>query len=300
MTLKTEAKLLEICDLLAQGNSYSNAGRISGVSPRTVFQWLKMSAAGDEDFVINYMGEDLQFTAAAALARKALHMDLRANFEKRNLLGWDEVVTFQGRVQYVVDTRVVGWSEEDREAFGFRRDGYLEDAKGCVIPLTIHREPPIAGVLATLAMSFPEEYVSAQNINVTNTDTAGVRIAAPIDGTKIAVPLKPARPAEIEAPVEDGEYEDLLGPVPVDDDEPEGPGKDVDEPEPAPLVPTPVSAPRADPVVREAVPANLQPTPQIELLAPNRPMSPLLRDLISRVDAPPEIRSAPIPRIPKP
>jgi hypothetical protein len=286
MTLKSEQKLQEICDLLHEGNSYSTAARLAGVKPRTVFHWLKLSAADDPDFLIRYMGDDepTQFCNAAALARKALHFDMRANFERRNLLGWDEVVTFGGAVQYQVDVRTVGWTPDEREAYGFRKDGYAENSKGEVIPLTIHREPPVAAVLATLAMSFPEEYTpaSTQNINVVNSDT-GVQRAAAIDGQKIAIPPKPPRPEALPAPepsaVEDADYQDLLGPDPE--------AKPATDTDPAALPIPPGIQPDdrvVEPVIRTATPPEYSSQPNPILRTGARQRSPLELSLLAELD----------------
>lgn len=219
VTLKAEEKLLEICDAFASGLSYNNSAKYCGVAPRTLFQWLKMSNAGDPSFIINYCDEQMQFARAMALARKMIHMEIRARLERRSMLGHDEPVFFQGVPTFKPDLRVVGWTEDEREAFGFRRDGLLENEKGKVVQNTIHHEPPIAAQLRVLEMSFSEEYTPSSNVNVVNKDT-GVLRANPVT-EKMAVPPKPIRP-ELSAPVElevlpdepKENIEDLLGPLP--------------------------------------------------------------------------------------
>jgi hypothetical protein len=259
MTLKTEAKLLEICDAFASGLSYRSSAKACGVSPRSLFQWLKLSTAGDEDFIVEYLGERMQFSQAMALARKALHMELRSNLERRSALGHDERVFFAGMPTWQPDPRVVGWSEDDREAYGFPRDGLLRDKNGACIQNVIHHEPPIAAALRVLEMSFGEEYTPSSNVNLINKDT-GVQVAAPVSA-KLVVPPKPERPqleyrpdpvprsgADTEA--KEAEIENLLGPEPVAED---ASRDDDDEPEPV------AAAIDPGPVIKEPTPPKYAP-----------------------------------------
>jgi hypothetical protein len=288
VTKRTEETMLEICDNLAAGLSYVGAATSAGVKPRTFWFWVKESRAGRQEYLIPWLGDErIQFASAIAQARKMMHLQARANFERRSLLGSDEVVTFQGAVQYVVDVRCVGWSEDKREAFGFRRDGLAENERGEVIPLTIHREPPIAGVLRMLEMSFPEyQPTSNVNSNVTTNTTQGTAMAAKPVGPP-PIPPRPPMPM-LEAPVEDGDFENLLGPEP----EPAGENVDLADDEDNTVEPAPQRLP--EPVIRDATPPELQPLAQIAPLAPTRPISPLLADLLNRAKSPPEVRSAPI------
>lgn len=286
--LKSEAKLLEICDMFASGLSYRSSAKACGVASRTLFQWLKQSNAGDEDFIITYCDEQMQFSQAMALARKMLHMEVRANLERRSMLGHDEPIFFGGMPTFKPDFRTVGWTEDEREAYGFPRDGLLRDEQGRVIQNTIHREPPIEAVLRVLEMSFGEEYTPTTNTNIINKDT-GVSRADPISN-KMAVPPKPVRPQlEVLSDVPADEIDDLLGPEP----EPvESPDED-DEPQQDAIPASTAIDP--GPVIKEPTPAEYAPT-VIPLIAPRsgRPLSPLELDLIRRKDAAPEIRSAPI------
>jgi hypothetical protein len=243
VTLKTEVKLLEICDEIAGGLSYNSSARACGVAPRTLFQWMKQSNAGDEDFIIEYLGERMQFSQALAFARKALHMEARSRFERRSALGHDEKVFFQGMPTWVEDERTVGWTPDEREAFGFERDGLLRDERGFRVQHTIHHEPPIAAALRVLEMSFGEEYTPTVNTNVINKDTGVLQV--PRAGEKVAIPPKPVRP-QLEYQPDEGSD----GPEPVQaiqdaDDEPNY---------------TPSSAPvDPGPVIKEPTPSNLNP-----------------------------------------
>jgi hypothetical protein len=280
--LKSEAKLLEICDMFASGLSYRSSAMACGVAPRTLFQWLKQSNAGDEDFIIIYCDEQMQFSQAMALARKMLHMEVRANLERRSMLGHDEPIFFGGMPTFKPDFRTVGWTEDEREAYGFPRDGLLRDEQGRVIQNTIHREPPIEAVLRVLEMSFGEEYTPTTNTNVINKDT-GVSRADPISD-KMAVPPKPVRPQlEVLSDVPADEIDDLLGPEPepLDDAEPD---LDTDDDEPEAIAePERLTVP-SGPMIRTATPPQYQAGPN-PLIAPRagRPLSDLERDLLSKL-----------------
>lgn len=274
MTLKSEAKLLEICDLFASGFTYSDCARISGVAPRTLFMWLRNSAANsDESLIIPYMGEEMQFAQAMALARKVLHMQVRSALETRSALGHDEPIFFQGRPSWVEDERCVGIDDPDvREMMGYARDGYLRDEQGRRVQHTIHHEPPIAAALRVLEMSFNEEYTPSSNINVVNSDT-GVAVGAPITGEKLTVPSRPARPALPAPTVEpDADYTDLLGPAPN-----ATPATDTDPAAP-PTAPPIQPEDRVDPgpMIPETTPAEY---------SPRRSLSPEELALLARLPA---------------
>jgi hypothetical protein len=298
MTLKTETKLLEICDLFASGFTYSDCARISGVAPRTLFMWLRNSTAGiDPDLIINYMEEPMQFAQAMALARKVLHMQVRSALETRSALGHAEPIFFQGRPSWVEDERCVGLDEDTRDMLGYPRDGLLRDENGNRVQHTLWHQPPIAAALRVLEMSFSEEYTPTQNINTINSDT-GVKNATPVTGEKIEVPPKPTRPviedksspvpspSPTGGPVEDADYQDLLGPQPVGSEPEAKPATDTD---PAAPVVTPGIQPDdrvVEPVmIRTATPPEYssQPNP---LLSPRtgRQRSALEMSLLAELD----------------
>jgi hypothetical protein len=273
---KSPTTLLAICDSFANGLSYSGAALANGVKPRTIFTWLKLSNAGDPDFEIEYMGEVMQWVQAMALARKALHMEVRARLEARSMLGHAEPIFFQGRPSWVEEEATVGWTEDEREDLGFARDGLKRDANGNRIQHVLWHQPPIAAALRVLEMSFGEEYTPASNVNIVNQDAAVMRVAGAAG--KVAVPPKPVRPQlEVlpgaglgtEPPDEpDLGNDDLLGPEPVVAVEP--------EPEPAP--PRPVDT---GPMIRTATPPEYTSEPAPLL----RPLTPLQLSLLRAAPA---------------
>jgi hypothetical protein len=291
MTLKTEEKLLEICDLFAAGFSYTACAKSAGVAPRTLFMWLRNSAAGtDPDLIINYMEEPMQFAQAMALARKILHMSVRSALESRSAMGHVEPIFFQGRPSWVEMEEAVGLDEDTRALLGYPRDGLLRDEQGRRVQHVLVHQPPIAAQLRVLEMSFSEEYTPTQNINTINSDT-GVARAAPIDGEKIAAPARPPRPViEDKSPVVDGDFEDLLGPEPGAEGlgtEPVTPATPATGTDPdAPVIVQPIQpGDRASVMIRTPTAANLAPAldPLIRPNVTGRPLSELERDLLSNL-----------------
>jgi hypothetical protein len=291
MTLKSQATLLAIVDDYAGGLTYSGAALANNVKPRTVFHWMLLSTKGDPDFLIDYMGEQRQFVECLALGRKQLSMNLRAKFEATCLLGWEERVFFQGRPTWVEEEATLDWTPDEREAFGFARDGLKRDANGNRIQHTIHHAASVAAQIKALEVSFPEEFTPSSNINVINSDT-GVMRAAPITGEKVAVPLKPVRPA-IEAPAEDADYQDLLGPDPDEDAPTSGNDPEVEGPDVS-IGNDFEKAAEPGPRIAEPTPAQYASTPDA-LLAPRaaRAMQPrgLPRDMS-------DVRAAPTSKVP--
>jgi len=302
--IKTET-LLKIVEGLEEGLNYSAASRSALVSLRTFWNYTRLSQNGDERFRIPYLGEENVFFHEACSAARRIHgMNVRSTFESYCLTGLQEPVTYNGQLQWQVDRRTVGWSEDERENLGFSRDGLLRNSAGETIPLTITRKPSDAAVLRFLEMAVPTEYrpTSNQNITVNNLKTQGAtrgeRPTAPP-----AIPEKPIPPQlEILEPEPADDLADMLGPEPepvfsqteqepvVQAEQPEAtvekppltalqkdlmsyikpePKPFTDEIEPA-LVPEPVER-----VIREAPPDIYQPPEQTGPLAPGRGADPL-------------------------
>ena len=106
--------------------------------------------------MLDFLGSRVPFHTAINTARKILHHEARIDFEKRATLGHEERVTFQGRQMYRENLLTVGWTEDEREALGFERDGLLRNEKGEVMPLTTHVEPPVAATLLMFPWLSPE------------------------------------------------------------------------------------------------------------------------------------------------
>lgn len=294
MTKRSAETMIAICDALASGMSYSGAAQSCGIGVRTFWEWIKASQAGNPDYVIEYLGEPIAFHKACNAARRILMHNLRSSFERRALLGHDTIITFQGAICWRVDPRTVGWSEDEREAFGFERDGLLRNERGETIPLTEHHEPPVAAVLRVLEVGFPNEYRPTSNVNsnvsISGSTTVGIAIAKPMAGP-VPVPPPPPLPQLEVLPETDALT------VPETDDEPADAVTDTAPEEFTPDEPEPV---QIDRVIREPAPAQYAPLPMPAPLAPTnaersgRPLTDLERDLLSRARGSAEARSAPI------
>lgn len=165
--IRSEEKMLEICDVIAGGTlSYADVCRAVGVKERTFWYWIKNSQQGDEDYLVDFLGERVQFAKAVNASRRMALHEARGLMEQKSIRGYDEVVIYMGQVQWQVDRRTVGWTPDEREAYGFDRDGYLRNEAGEVLPQTIHHEAAIALQLRVAEMAFPNEYRPGTNTNV--------------------------------------------------------------------------------------------------------------------------------------
>lgn len=225
----SEETMLAICDNLAAGLSYSGAALSAGIAPRTFWFWIKQSQSGDEQYTLDFLGERVPFHKAVNGARRILFHEMRARFERRSLLGHTEKVFFSGMPTWKPDPRCVGWTEDEREAFGFRRDGLLE-VDGQVIQNEVEHQPPVAAVLHALSVGFPE-YISKSKSDVTVQGAISVGV---IRGEKMSGPpiVPPAPvPPQLEVLPDDPDLAELLG---EEDDAPELPDLPDDEVELSP------------------------------------------------------------------
>lgn len=260
------ATMVAIVGNLADGLSYKQASISAGVNVRTFWRAIKASQEGDPALMVSYLDEDMTFAEAAGTARRIHSMSVRSQFESYCLSGFEEPVVFNGQMQWQVDRRTVGWSEDDREAFGFERDGLLRNERSETIPLTITRKPSDAAVLRFLEMAHPDEYRPTTNSNITTT-TVKAPTRPVVRYNEEGPPIPPPRPPIPELQVlpnpSDPELDDLLGPEP--EPEPEQPEPFADETEPA-LVPE-----ERERVTSEAPPpSEYTPPPQTDILAPPR------------------------------
>jgi hypothetical protein len=279
-----EATLVAICDALADGMSYSAAARCNGVSKRSLFMWLQASRNNDPAFLIHYLDseEPQQFVKCANVARRIHYLEMRSEFERRCLHGHEEIVTFQGKVQYREDPRCVGLDEDTRELLGYERDGLLRNERGEVIPLTIRHPPPVAAVLRALAVGFPDEWRETtntnSNLNISGGAVIGVAHMKPSTSDQRPLPPLPPRPKVPELEVLNaGDHLEL--PEIADAPEPVAP-----EPEPEPEPAAPEAEP--EPVVVVTAPTRAERS--------GRPLSALEADLLKRARGTPEQRSAPV------
>jgi hypothetical protein len=295
MTKKTPETLIALCDTIANGTlSYAAACRAVGISTRSFWNYIKASQGGDETYVIEYLGEQIQFAKAVNAARRMALHEIRARFEQRCLMGHDEIQTYMGEITWQKDRRCVGIDDPDiREMLGYPRDGLLRNEAGEVVPNVVHHQPPVAAVLRVIEAAFPVEYRPGTNSTVAISGGAvvGVQMMQPSSKPPVIPPAPPLPQLEV---LDDS---DAMQIPETDDDAPE----EMADEEPAEDVqPVPQSRVQSDErMIAELPPANYQPPPPAAPLAARRPLSPLERDLIFRARGTPEERAAPITAQPK-
>lgn len=293
---RTPETLIAICDTIASGIlSYAAACRVNNVSSRAFWGWIKASQGGDEDYLIEYLGEQIQFSKAINAARRIALHEIRASFEQRCLMGHDEIQTYMGEITWQKDRRCVGIDDPDiREMLGYQRDGFLRNEAGEVVPNVVHRQAPVAAVLRVIEAAFPVEYRPGTNntVAISGSAVVGVQMMRPSNKPPVIPPAPPLPQLEV---LDDA---DELQ-IPETDD-------DVLDDEPAAADDMqPITQPGVqsdERMIAEPTPAEYQPSPPAAPLAPTRsgrPLSALERDLLSRARGTPEQRAAPITMEPK-
>jgi hypothetical protein len=175
MTIKSKETLQAIVQNIAGGMlCYTDAARAAGASPATFWRWMKSSATGDAEFVIDFMDEKVQFADAVKNARKLAILDIAGKFESRMMNGHEERVFFQGRPQYKERPECIGLPDDVVRLLGYDHRWQVDES-GVPIPLTIHHEPPIAGVIKVLESHFLM-YRPRSEVNVNQRVSGGVTV----------------------------------------------------------------------------------------------------------------------------
>jgi hypothetical protein len=263
MKKNDEELLIACCDTYAGAGtlSLSEVARRNGTTRVSLWSWMN-----DPNLIISeYMGQqNITFARAMKLARKcAIAMTLSSALEDRVANGSWESVWFQGLPTWVEDERTVGWSEDEREALGFERDGLLRDPNGNRVQQRRHVPAPAQLIEKFAEANAPKLYGHKSQLTVDSKINLGVTVipqrAAPqpvevvtqqITETVVREAL--AAPDEVEQFEVEPEYNNV----------PEAQG---DEPEPEPLEPV-------DGLTTE----------ELELLRRAQSASPLVADLAKR------------------
>jgi hypothetical protein len=265
-------KLLTIVELIERGVMVkARHAKAVGVSDATLSSWQYRSNANDPAFVITYLGEEMQFAKAMAIAQRFAYRELRANAEQFAILGRKRRTTFQGQFVPKLDPVAFALSPEDREWLGYHPLAYALDENGAVLWNEEHIDAPI-GLLDRFLQTFPDlQTTTNQNLNVKGVLTHGVQILPKADYSKEPPAIPPAPPIpllEVIAPEEivvtADDMEDLLGPEPQPDRAPE-PG------EPEYVQPTAPSRAADDPTdrtIRDMPTAREMPPKQQGILKP--------------------------------
>jgi hypothetical protein len=193
-----------------------------GISYRTYRAGMTRSNRGDENFLIEYDGEIMQFARAITLASRQAAFELRGQVIQKSIYGTSEPSMKDGQYVWKLDPAAVPLSREDRELLGYHPDALLLDSEGRAQPVMIHTDAPIAlqlRVLETYFKDFRPSQTITQDVNIRG--QVGVGIAKQVDYSSTPV-IPPAPPIPIALPqvevlpdlAEDAEFEDLLGPEP--------------------------------------------------------------------------------------
>ena len=121
-------------DSIAECPIKTQAAKKAGVHRRTPDYWLKSSAAGHDGFEIDWRGSTAKFHEHFNSAMDEGE-DLVREIARRMATGYDETLTYQGRVTYKTDWYL--WSLGRRGP-----DAYLKDENGNPIPETIRKVDP--------------------------------------------------------------------------------------------------------------------------------------------------------------
>lgn len=173
MRVSTENIIL-VLDSMVENPKLTVAARKIGVTTMTIYRWLKLSRDGVEEFQkINWCGEVGSFHQFYEYAQHAQINDIEQT-AKHNATGFDEVVTHDGAIQYQVDEKLVGESDDPEvlEMLFDVRDKFLR-IDGKVQPLTVKRKASDALVLRMLSAHKPEIYGERSTLNV-NMKVGGV------------------------------------------------------------------------------------------------------------------------------
>jgi hypothetical protein len=239
-----------------------------GVAYRTYCNFMVRSNNNDPEFVVNYNGVEMQWAKAITLATRLAGLELRGMLLQESVFGYDEIQTSDGQVVWALDPAACALSEDEREDFGFRRDGLLIE-NGRLVPVTIRRKAPFAQSIRLLESMFADlRPTQTINSNVNVKGMLGVGVARPVDyyATIVVPPAPPIPLAPPQADVtdasfteigdDDPELADMIDGPPeenlveraVPTNQPQGPGPGpvsvainivLPEPEPVPDVPVP-------------------------------------------------------------
>ena len=130
---RTPECLRIVLDSLAEDAVLTHATKKAGIHRRTPEYWLKGSMAGHPGYDVEWRGVTMKFHEHYMSA-----MDEGRDCEEvavRMATGYDEILTYQGRVSYKID--------RDLQSFGLcGPDAYLRDENGNPVPETVPKCEP--------------------------------------------------------------------------------------------------------------------------------------------------------------
>ena len=154
---RSPERLRLILDSLAEYPVKIGAAKKAGIHRKTLDYWLKCSAAGHAGYVLDWRQVTAKFHEHFISAvDEGVENLLGAAYQRA--LGYDEPLTYQGRVVYKLDPELL--------ALGCQgRDAYLIDEDGNPVPETVRKQDPkmIRWLLQRLR---PEIYGNERKIDV--------------------------------------------------------------------------------------------------------------------------------------
>jgi hypothetical protein len=131
---RTPERMRIFLDSLSEDAVLTHATKKAGIHRRTPENWLKGSAAGQPGYDLEWRGETMKFHEhyISALENGIAHLE---EIAFRLAMGYDEILTYQGRVSYKIDPDLLSLGQEGPDA-------YLRDEHGNPIPETVRKSDP--------------------------------------------------------------------------------------------------------------------------------------------------------------
>ena len=133
------------------------AALAAGIHPKTLAYWIRRSEAGDDGYDIKWQGLTQRFHEHCESAIDEAHQNLKDEWLRRAIDGYEKVLTNRGRVVYKIDQELVGLGLQGPDA-------YLRDENGKPVPETVHKEDTKAQ-LRVLKRHRPDTWGKRPKIN---------------------------------------------------------------------------------------------------------------------------------------
>ena len=159
MTKRNHELLRNVLDELCITPIYTAACARCGISTKSLWRYVRASQREDDPESYRLVWCDVEDWLHNHL-RQAMRMSalmIEATARHHALHGFDEVQTFQGKICWKEDARLVGLSDAELALLG-KTDRYERSPDGSLIPLTLRRKPSDQLVLKMLSAHFPRTY----------------------------------------------------------------------------------------------------------------------------------------------
>ena len=159
MTKRNHDLLRDLLDELCVTPIYTTACARCGISTKSLWRYVRASQHEDDPESYRLIWCDLEdwFHNHLKQAMRMSALLIEATARQHALHGFDEVQTFQGKICWKEDPKLVGLSDDELARLG-KADRYERNPDGSLIPLTVRRKPSDQLVLKMLAAHFPHTY----------------------------------------------------------------------------------------------------------------------------------------------